>query len=244
MKNFNPDLYVDITIVRTHLAALKAAGLTGRDIARHSGYGDDFVSKLLRLPNQHVVTRAVADVFLSIHAHQITPATTFIDATGTRRRLEGLAALGWTLQAIADLYGSSTDLIWQMQRRPKVSHETAAKVDAIYRRLSTTAGPSQRTRNTAARNGWVTPAAWDDHEIDDPAASPAQPDADDIVDEIAVERALRGDGATIDRLTDNERAEAIRIGIRRGMTPNAVARLLHVNQKTIYRIRDNDQAAA
>lgn len=94
-----------------------------------------------------------------------------IDATGTRRRIHALQALGWTLQDIADAAGVSNGKhVHRMTTEPQVRRDSAAKIAAAYDALGHKRGPSIRTRNRAARNGWPLPIMWDD--IDDPAATP------------------------------------------------------------------------
>jgi DNA-binding XRE family transcriptional regulator len=105
----------------------------------------------------------------------------YTDATGTRRRLEGLMYIGVPLAYLAGRLGMSTEgLRPKMTRYRKVTPATAAKVAALSRELhrqppflERTPGErrlADRTRRHARRMGWVPVAAWDD--IDDPDASP------------------------------------------------------------------------
>lgn len=96
-----------------------------------------------------------------------------VDSTGTARRLQALAAIGWSLDALTPHLGCSVGALQsrRMARWPTVTRASAERVARVYDELSMTAGPSSRTRDVAARNGWVPPLAWDD-DIDDPAATP------------------------------------------------------------------------
>lgn len=95
-----------------------------------------------------------------------------IDATGTRRRIQALNAIGWDNGRIMkrlgmDPYGSRT-----LFRGARVHQNTAAKVARVYDELSMTPGPSVRARLHAQRRGYAPPLAWDDDTIDDPNAVP------------------------------------------------------------------------
>lgn len=97
-----------------------------------------------------------------------------VPAIGTRRRLQALAALGWSQREIArrlDVTQAQVHL-WATDTGPTfVLATTAAPIAALYEQLCMTPGPAARTRAYAAAAGWAPPLAWDD-DIDDPAARP------------------------------------------------------------------------
>lgn len=96
-----------------------------------------------------------------------------VPALGTRRRLQALYAIGYgvtILAAATDLTANGIAKITYGQVET-VSARTHRIVADAYRRLSRTPGPSHRARQRAEREGWASPAAWDDN-IDDPAAQP------------------------------------------------------------------------
>lgn len=68
-----------------------------------------------------------------------------------------------------------------------------------------------------------------------PAAALRLPD-DGHLDEIAIERAMHGDPV---RLTEPERAEAIRRLAARGLSDNAIATRLHCDNRTVLRWRQS-----
>jgi hypothetical protein len=133
-----------------------------------------------------------------------------IDATGTKRRVQALVALGWTLREISEDAGGFTKN-WShlLLKQQVITSATAEKVDATFERLSMTVptGPyRQRTRNRAARNGWLPPLAWND--IDDPRETPDLDALDDgDLDPVVVERILSGDFRL--KATAAERAEVV-----------------------------------
>jgi transcriptional regulator with XRE-family HTH domain len=96
------------------------------------------------------------------------------DGTGVTRRLQALAAIGWSAQDVADRLGVTERAVqmWRSGHYPTVRPETAATVDRLYEELQGTPGPSPRSRENATRSGWAPPLAWEDDAIDNPAAQP------------------------------------------------------------------------
>lgn len=99
-------------------------------------------------------------------------------ATGSTRRVQALAALGWTIAHIADAAGVSPMTVSYLQRdrHRLIGWRHARSIAAAYTRLCMTPGPSQVTRDRAAAAGWAPPLAWDD--IDDPASTPWRDERD------------------------------------------------------------------
>lgn len=97
----------------------------------------------------------------------------YIDSTGSARRIRALMALGWRysdIDAAAGYDGPRPTWSHNIVNQARVHVDTAAKVDAVYRQLGMTLGPSVRVRNVAAKRGWAPPLAWDN--IDDPNERP------------------------------------------------------------------------
>ncbi len=151
-----------------------------------------------------------------------------VDGSGTRRRIQALWAIGHTSQTISAATGGtySRQHIQLIPYRPMVSTSTRDAIAAAYRELVGVPGTSVKTRARAVAAGYPTPARWGD-DIDDPAAVPEPDDALlpelDFVDEVAVQRAIRGERL---RLNDAERAAAVKAGLGRGLTLTATAELL------------------
>jgi hypothetical protein len=100
------------------------------------------------------------------------------DATGTRRRLQALAAIGWSYAAVGRELGMSKRSVAFLHTYQSVSDATAERVAAVYDRLwdkPRHGQAAQQTRNLAADRGWVPPMAWDDEDLDDPAACHSMP---------------------------------------------------------------------
>ena len=100
---------------------------------------------------------------------------TYLDATGTRRRIQALRAIGWSARATAEASGASETVIERIcDGQPTVRGVVEMKIRAVYIKLAETPAPagrsSTRAKNFAIANRWAPPGAWDD--IDDPAALP------------------------------------------------------------------------
>ena len=112
------------------------------------------------------------------YKHEVLSGRTrTIGSTGTMRRLQALAAIGWSTVELARQLGVTQGPLWRLMMQPhRVRRETATRVAALYDRLWNQPPPAGRgvayARNSAARKGWPPPLAWDDDTIDDPAAEP------------------------------------------------------------------------
>ncbi|MGW2384345.1 hypothetical protein [Streptomyces sp. NPDC001658] len=108
------------------------------------------------------------------------PDTALIDATGTRRRAQALAVLGWSGGRLAPQVGMFKDNFNTCLRGERVSARFARKVAGLYDLLWTQRpedhgvppGVASRVRSRAASAGFYGPLAWDDDTIDDPKAVP------------------------------------------------------------------------
>lgn len=109
-------------------------------------------------------------------------ARTRIDATGTRRRLQGLACLGWTFTELGERLGTTRQAVQNWAKADTVWPATAQRITALFAELCMTvpahppgyaAGTAERVRIQARKNDWVPPLAWDDDDIDNPDARPA-----------------------------------------------------------------------
>jgi transcriptional regulator with XRE-family HTH domain len=120
------------------------------------------------------IRRDTLDRILSIQPEEPAPGK-YLDATGTRRRLQALRAIGWSARAIAEAAGAGETSVERIcNGQPAVRAVVAAKIRKVYETLSQTPAPASRSasraKGYAAAHGWPPPAAWDDDEIDDPTA--------------------------------------------------------------------------
>lgn len=161
-----------------------------------------------------------------------------VDAAGTIRRLQALAAMGWPARVVGEHIGVTEDqvVLWRKGKHVKVLKSNAARVATAYDRLSMTTGPSSWTRAFARNRGWSPPLAWDDATIDDPAAKPYIGDSrDELVDETAVHRWVDGDMSI--RLNKAERVAVVRQTLTAGWPAKRVMTGLRVNGTTWARLR-------
>lgn len=165
-----------------------------------------------------------------------------VDATGTRRRLQALACLGWSARMIADRFGMAEVTVATWGRAERVSSRTAAKVarwyDELSMRIPEPVTFAERiavgaTRGKAAARGWVPPLAWDDEVIDDPSAEPSMPGVVDESDTL-IRAALHGDKP---RLPTRELREVIRVLHERRWSGRRIAEHLGYSERTVTRVR-------
>jgi hypothetical protein len=96
-----------------------------------------------------------------------------VDATGVRRRLQALGAIGWPSPELAVKLGTTKQAVEQLRHRQTVVFRTTAdRITALYNELSMRPGPSAESRKRARLLGWPPPLAWDDDSLDDPRSCP------------------------------------------------------------------------
>jgi plasmid maintenance system antidote protein VapI len=174
--------YVDAEPVRAHVRELMAAGLGCSRIAEVAGVNRRMIGHLLygapykgAPPTRRIRPHHAAALLAVRPILDVLADGALTDATGTRRRLRALAALGWPANHLARQLAMNPVPIRTLMRgdRQRVTAATARNVAALYDQLWDTPGPSDATRARAARAGWPVPLAWDDESIDDPTARPA-----------------------------------------------------------------------
>ncbi|MET8081855.1 hypothetical protein [Streptomyces sp. NPDC005303] len=154
-------------VVAAHIRALTGSGHTIRGIASRSDISERAINYILN--GQENVLRAKALTVLSIQPLTEAPR---VDATGTARRIQALAAIGWPVIWTAAQTGYHYSYLFSITsgHRQTIPRPVAQRFTALYREYSHRAGYSEFTRSIARRNNWHGPMAWDD--IDDPNAKP------------------------------------------------------------------------
>ena len=93
-----------------------------------------------------------------------------VDATSTRRRLEALQAIGWSLTEIGKMVGKNQQNMSKLATgNGRVYMRTRDAIAAVYDELSmrpNTTRYSARTRELAKARGYAAPLAWDDIDND------------------------------------------------------------------------------
>ena len=166
--------------VAEHLAALRQAGVSHRNVAERVGKSYSAVRRYAYLRQGRVRFESVKEILAIPVPDGPVLADGYVDATGTRRRLQALAVMGWPLAAQAQRMGLSsatlTDI--RMGNVQAVRARTAATVAGWYRYL-VSHPPMPHERSALSESitqrvgaGWVGPMAWDQGAIDDPRARP------------------------------------------------------------------------
>jgi hypothetical protein len=168
-----------------------------------------------------------------------------LDKTGTLRRVQALARMGWSVREVARRAGVARpdDLL---NPRRLVHRDTATAVDRVFRELCMTPGPSARAKAIAERRGYAGPLDWDD--IDDPSERPVRDSCAEVtyhLDEVAIEETMAGRRV---KLSHEERQEVFRRLIERGLNASQIAQRLGMTraaaQKMATRVRSRGQVAA
>lgn len=239
---------VDAQPVRDHVEALRRAGVGLKRVAMLSGVAHGALSRLVYgekgRPRSRRVRRATASAVLAVQpdGSALSPGA-LVDGTGTRRRLQALACLGWTVHRLQEHTGCERQRLDQAMNGGRVRRSTAVAVRDAYERLWNTRPPATtrgersaagRAVARARRAGWAPPMAWDD--IDDPSVVPAVSGdgAGAGYDWAAVERVLSGERLRLHRA---DRLEATRRLNARGWVDSRIAAQLGVSARQVLRDR-------
>ena len=248
--------FVDARPAARHLRALSAAGMGWKRAAAAAGVPESSVYPLLYgKPDRNggkprtKARRTTVEAILAVPMPTLDDLgeTVVVDGTGTRRRLQALITLGWSVQRLADHGGIDRQALDGALTQRPVQAKTARAVRGLYDELWDQAPPetNQRERIAATRSrhraqamSWAPALAWDDDTIDDPDALPAHlaEGATEGIDHAAVELAIGGTRVT---LTRAERWLAVERLAREGLSDNAIARRLGVTDRTILRDRQD-----
>ena len=181
--------FVPADRARGHVRWLSSCGVGWEQAATLAGVPKGTVSKLLygaggTPPSRRIRPETEAAILAVRPALDVVDGRTIVDGTGTRRRLQALARCGWPMSRLsARLDGPGRQLDTILRRDARVRAATARAVRVLYDDLWDQAPPEETredraaaayARNRARKQGWVPPLAWDDDEIDDPAAVPAR----------------------------------------------------------------------
>jgi hypothetical protein len=250
--------FVDAAPVRAHIRALRAAGIGVEQIAVLAGIATSHVRELAGPgrdgnPGIRRVRPETARQVLRILVDQANRAPrSHVAATGTRRRLQALIAVGWPHDELAARLGRSSAGLRRSMLSDSVTAQTAQDVSALYEQLWNLRLPqstedqraADAARAFAADRGWLPPLAWDDIDTDPDHRHHAQhAEPDDDLDEIAIERALAGDGVRLEHLTPAEQDEVVRRLTERGKSIRDIAQQLATTKRTISRRRASINAA-
>ncbi|MFE9777778.1 hypothetical protein ACFYPA_06425 [Streptomyces sp. NPDC005775] len=179
--------FVDAAPVRAHVRELGEFGIGWIRAARLAGVATGGVSKLLygdKPRGLEPTKRMRPHIALALLAVEPTLDNMGnrvpIDGTGTRRRLQALVAKGWTQSELARRLDMDRTNFPRTLTSDLVRVATVRAVNALYDELwradptdhGVPAHRAEAARRKAIKNGWAPVGAWDDDQIDDPAAHP------------------------------------------------------------------------
>lgn len=169
---------VPVAAAEAHIAALTAAGASRPQIAAAAGVSTAAIHKIVR--GQKYAFSDTVSRILAVQAEDIVAVGGVrVPVTGTRRRLQALATLGWSIHdLVAQPEIGTTKQGLRAVRDGDLTQcwaEVARSVESVYRRLWDQRAPWSRwasqTERRARREGWALPMEWDD--IDDPDEVPS-----------------------------------------------------------------------
>lgn len=214
--------FVDAEPIRAHLRSIQETGLPLRVATERMGLSPSAVHYVLWGDGNHgpgkQVRRETAEAVLGYWPTlDHFPDSARIDPTGTVRRVQALEVLGFGRLMIGSRVGMPRASFSRALRGQRVTAQVARAVQAVYdlwwNQRPEDHGVRQwiadRTRRTAAAQGYVGPLAWDDDTIDDPKAVP-QTDAFEpppTIGENVASRFLMGESVVLSR---DARLEALR----------------------------------
>ena len=187
--------WADAVIVRNHVRRLRVTGASYESIAGVAGVSPMTVHRVLhgkrhtedqgRAGRQPLarVSAVAAQRLLAITPAMVEQVAARRDATGTRRRLQALIAVGHPPAALAHRLGIAPRAVTRIVcgTVATISPDLRAGVCELYDRLWDVAPPEQTlterkaaaaARALAAGRGWPAPMGLDDSRIDDPAYRP------------------------------------------------------------------------
>ncbi|MFB7649371.1 hypothetical protein ACFC0S_16065 [Streptomyces sp. NPDC056084] len=207
------DPFMPAEPVRAHLQKITDLGMPRKSVEEVLGLNRDALrhatSGTWRWGVGEKIDREVGEAVLAFWPTlEDFPDTASIDATGTRRRVEALETAGWSRAEMARRMGRSVEAFQNRMVLPRISAGMAKDVSRLYDALWNTRPEdhgvkpwlAQRCRARAAAAGFHGPLAWDDEDIDNPAALP-QDDAEapaPTQGENVADRYLLGESVVLD----------------------------------------------
>ncbi len=229
---------VDPGPVVEHIRRLLGVGMTRCMIARAAGVTEKTLTNIL-VAEWLQTRRGVADAILKVDGRPHRQQAQVL-GIGTRRRIEGLAVIGWSMSAVGATVGISRPQIADSRLRPTISYETFRKIREAFDSLGPDGGDT-RIKRWAAKNEFVHPLLWDD--IDDPFAKPARlvnEKRAQVVDEVVVQRLVSGHKVDA---TKAERRAAFAVLNAQGLSCQQISAILGITDRTIERYRAQSCAA-
>ncbi|HEX6938422.1 MAG TPA: hypothetical protein VF158_03355 [Longimicrobiales bacterium] len=173
--------FVDAAPVRAHIEHLRECGIGLRRLAELTGLHRSLLSAITNgrsgKPPASKIRPQTAERILAVEPtlDNIAPKT-HVDASGARRRIHALVAIGWPFAQLAHRLGMTGGNLAYMIARQRITAVKARAIRDLYERLwdadptahGVTEQAATRARDTARARGWPPPAGWDDDFLDLP----------------------------------------------------------------------------
>ena len=169
----------------THLAHDLRRSPRSLTTTLHAQHVDEATHRAVRALHTRLHLFAPAQIAAT---QRLTPAARsprgLTDATGTRRRLQALLRLGWSVDRLAADLGRTSRRLERTLTCQQVTVATAQRVSDVYQQLSshppaedirTRRAAADATREWAISAGWLAPLAWDDIDNDPDPGPPGSP---------------------------------------------------------------------
>lgn len=177
--------FVDAEPARQHIRNLVAYGISFERAANLAGLKPSVVAAILypmggRAPKQRIRPETESKILAVKAIPENVDGLRPIDGTGTRRRLQALAALGFPFTRLGEHLPIHPRQVNYVVGGRLVRADTARAVAKLYDELwnqdpiqwGVRPSTALKVKRHAAKQGWAPPAAWDDDQIDDPEATP------------------------------------------------------------------------
>jgi hypothetical protein len=177
--------WADAAPVRDHVRRLQVTGASYHAIARAAGVSPMTVYRLQSgaPPKGHRIRALQATSLLSVTPERLERSIARRDATGARRRLQALIAMGHPATSLARRLDIAPRKVWDIVRAATatITPATHTAVCDVYERMWDLRPPEHTAaerraaaaaRTRAAAKGWPTPMGLDDDGLDDPAYRP------------------------------------------------------------------------
>ncbi|MEV6035981.1 hypothetical protein AB0L65_32830 [Nonomuraea sp. NPDC052116] len=201
--------WVDPSEARAHVAVLRDLGWTWEQIAAAAGLSTYVPHQL----GTGKTTRLRTESAKALLAVPLTSAASHrgINSTGTRRRVQALAWMGWPASEVARRAGTTANTLQTLILPTRqISIALARRVAVVYDELCLTPGPSKIAAGKARSLGFVSPMAWDDDTIDDPDTRP------DLGEKVSRPQALAENADELTRQGYSLEQAAERLGVSTG----------------------------
>lgn len=199
---------VDAEPVREHVLKLGEFGIGYKRVAELAGFKSPTPVRTIIWGRQDPgprygemqkrIKRETAEKILAIEPKiENLGARQPVPALGAHRRVQALAARGWSLSKIGTRLGMEPSNFCSLMKREQIGAASWLAIAALYDELWDQepphtdwhdAGAYTRALNLAKRRGWLPPLAWDDIDTDpEPeidVVSQARASGDEVLDEV------------------------------------------------------------